>query len=411
MALVSGSGGGGFAKKTTKSAASPAQGGSTQTSSRKSMKGGYAGYNDSGSSTGFSKGPTGAGGRAGSATLWNMPSSYKSSVSDYSFGSTPLMNTQAQDYTGGAYQDFINGTAVDDITGVDLHEVTGAPYLLDAEDTGITLGGDYGLGQWVQSMTDSLEYGQEERLQAAREAQVARGMGRSGEAILSEDQVIRETNLSIQQAQAEAAVQQSSLEQDSMKAYADLKTQRDLSNQRATEAWQALQEQAAEYQANLDMQTQLANQQSQLDQASMGLEYSAAMSELETQRAIANQTTTRLYEEMKSNYNLSLKELDIDSQIQAAQIKLGYYTADQDYSYSMSSLNAQYPDASAASGTDWYDITDTAYSARAADGQTASSTYAYLAAAYPGVDWNSAEGQRVLAAIGYSPRRSGSGSF
>jgi hypothetical protein len=279
-----------------------------------------------------------AGGRGGSlgfsgalpsttATRWNpQPLNIQSNVADYNFGATPTISTTPWNPLGAA--GFSTDSPQVGPTQYDA-QVEGGPYMIGA-DSGLDVNSDYGLNAWVQAISDQLNAAEPQRVEAAAEAAAARGMSRSGGAILSEDAVRRETDLEIAKQTAAAAVQQATLTQDTMKAAATLRTEREISNQRAAEAWQQLTEQAEQYYANLEQQKEIANQQAYIEMSGQARDYAAQLSQLETQRVISNQSASLAMKEMESGYNQFLKELDFQSQVAEAENSLGYSQLGED---------------------------------------------------------------------------------
>ena len=323
------------------------------------------------------------------ARVWNPRP-----VEQYQVGATPLVGTTPWDATGGRWQQFLDPSSAPQVQRSAYTAPTGGPMLLDAEDTGITLGGDYGLNQWVDSISEQLRYGQGDRIEAAREAQVARGMGRSGEAILSEDAVRRETELEIASQAASAAVQQATLEQDTMKAYGNLKTSRDLANQAAHGAWQELLEQGRQFQATLEHERQIANQQAQIQQSGQALQYAGLLSQLETERVLANQTTTRLYEEMRLNESQFTRASNLQLEIERAANQLGYAQLGEQ----ARATDLQYGQGAGGAGS-WEDVIAAYTSLRASQDAIGdplydnSQAYNLVQQMYPGMDWGSAANQ------------------
>lgn len=320
------------------------------------------------------------------ATAWNPQP-----VQQQQVAAAPQVSTTPWDATGGAWQQYLSGANAPQVAESTYAAPTGGPMLLDAEDTGITLGTDYGLQGWVDAISAQLRNGQGARIDAAREAQVARGMGRSGQAILSEDAVRRETELEIATQAASAAVQQATLEQDTMKAYASLKTSRDLANQTAMGAWQTLLDNANQFKATLEYERQVANQQAQLEQSGQALQYAGILSQLETERTLANQQTTYLYEEMRMAESQFTRAQNLQLQIEQQANQLGYAQLAE----TTRANNLQYGQTPAGGAGSWQDVIGdytALMGATGGDGMglySNSQAYNILQQMYPNMDWGS----------------------
>lgn len=338
------------------------------------------------------------------ATLWDPPA-LTSNVADYSFGATPQLSTRPWDPLAGSP---LANAQAPQVAPVQFNRPTGGAYTIDPNDVGLDLDADYGLEAWAQAIADQLRYGQTERLDAAREQQVARGMGRSGEAILAEDEVRRQTDLAIAQAQAEASVEQARLTQDTHKAYATLKTEREMSNQRAVATWQQLISDAEQFASNLEMTRRLANQEAQIQWSGQQREYAGLLTQLETQRAMANQKAQTAYERMRMEYNSFLKELDLNRQINEAEIGLGYARLGEEGRQFDTTLNYNLMGGGGgSSGVPTYaDIAEFAQGVLGDFGLESRTPTQKLnlvqTFAGPSFDWNTPEGMQLLNALGIS---------
>lgn len=240
----------------------------------------------------------------------------------YNVGAAPQVATTPWDASGGAFQNFISGAATPRVAAPNYDAGVNGPMLIDPNGISIDRDQDYNLGQWVDAISAQAMYGQDARLNAAREQQVARGMGRSGAAILSEDAVIRDTQIQIQQAAATAAVEQARLNASAEQAYASLQTERDLSNQRAYEAWNMLTEQAQQFKASQEMEASLANQAAEIEMRGMGMQYAGILSQLETERVLANQQTQQSYAQMQMTAALAERENQLQQEISRAELEV-----------------------------------------------------------------------------------------
>lgn len=339
------------------------------------------------------------------ATAWNQAPQ----IQQQQVNPTPLVGTTPWDATGGSWQKFLNPQNTPQVGPSSYSAPTGGPMLLDAQDTGMTLGGDYGLNQWVDAISQQLRYGQGARIDAAREQQVARGMGRSGPAILSEDAVRRETELEIATQAASAAVQQATLEQDSMKAYAQLKTSRDLANQTTTSAWAEFIDKGQQFKATLEHERHLANQQAQIQQSGNALQYAGILSSLETERVLANQETTRLFEEMRMTESQFTRSQNLQAWIETQAQNLGFAQLAE----TSRANDLQYGKGAAGTpgGTSWEDVVASFTGLMGAESgglplYDNSQAYNILQQMYPGMDWGSGANQFRIGAGLATPRTS-----
>ena len=314
----------------------------------------------------------------------------------YNVGAAPQVATTPWDASGGSYQDFISGAATPRVTAPAYDETVNGPMLIDPNGISIDVDQDYNLGQWVDAISAQAMYGQEARLQAAREQQVARGMGRSGAAILSEDAVIRDTQIQIQQAAATAAVEQARLNASAEQAYASLQTERELSNQRAYEAWNVLTEQAQQFKASQEMEAALANQAAEIEMRGMGMQYAGILSQLETERVLANQQTQQSYAQMQMTANLAERENQLQAEISRAELEV-----------QNRSITMQYG-AGAQGQTDWAAVQNMAQSLMESGAYDGGAIIQNLMAAWPAItqaEWDSQPGRLIADIVGGgSPR-------
>ena len=254
------------------------------------------------------------------ATAWSP----QQNVSNHQFGATPTMNTQPWNPLGDDWLAYLQGGGgVDQVVMPDYQGATGGPVLL--EEMGEFQAYEHPeMEAWVRSITEQLEYGERDRLEAAREAAAARGMYRSGESVLSEDDVRTETQLAVKDAQVQAMVQQGIFSQEQFMQYNELREQRLLANQQAGQAWQALEQQSNQFRASLEAEIDARNQQAQIEMSGMATQYASVLSELETRRSIANQQAALTMEQMKVGYNQFLQQIDLERQLSAAQLQFGY---------------------------------------------------------------------------------------
>ena len=302
----------------------------------------------------------------------------------YNVGAAPQVATTPWDASGGAFQNYISGAATPRVAAPNYDATVNGPMLIDPNGISIDVDQDYNLGQWVDAISAQAMFGQEARLTAAREQQVARGMGRSGAAILSEDAVIRDTQIQIQQAAATAAVEQARLNASAEQAYASLQTERDLSNQRAYEAWNVLTEQAQQFKASQEMEASLANQAAEIEMRGMGMQYAGILSQLETERVLANQQTQQSYAQMRMTASLAERENQLQAEISAAELEV-----------QNRSITMQYGSSGAADNTDWSAIVADARMLIDETG-TGAEALQLLVTAYPDADWNTPAGQQLI---------------
>ncbi len=288
------------------------------------------------------------------ATKWT-PTPFNAQTPDYQFGATPQVDTNPWNPLGSAGF----STAAPQVQQSDYTAPTGNQTYYINPESGLEVPTDYGFGEYIAAISDQLYAGEGRRLDAAAEASASRGMLRSGAAILSEDAVRRETELEIAVQTATAAVEQARLTQDTMVAAATLRTEREMSNQRATEAWQQLQEQAEQYQATLEQQRQISNQQAFIEMSGQARDYAAQMSGLETQRALANQDAELLYTQIQVGYNQFQKELEFNEWATNQATQFDYAELGQNAALTQQSLAAQYGGGGGGS-IPWDDITQSA---------------------------------------------------
>lgn len=315
----------------------------------------------------------------------------------YNVGAAPQVATTPWDASGGSYRDFISGAATPRVTAPAYDETVNGPMLIDPNGISIDVDQDYNLGQWVDAISAQAMFGQEARIEAAREQQVARGMGRSGAAILSEDAVIRDTQIQIQQAAATAAVEQARLNASAEQAYAQLQTERELSNQRAYEAWNVLTEQAQQFKASQEMEAALANQAAEIEMRGMGMQYAGILSQLETERVLANQQTQQSYAQMQMTANLAERENQLQAEISRAELEV-----------QNRSITMQYGASGAQGQADWAAVQNMAQSLMESGAYDGGAIIKNLMAAFPSMtqaDWNSQPGRLIADIVGGgSPR-------
>ena len=258
----------------------------------------------------------------------------------------------------------------------------------------------------AQAAMDMLDYAGQERVAAARESEIARGMGRSGVALGVEDRVNYETDLAKAAEYAEYSARQ-----------AEIDTQISMANVQAQTSFQQLQEQSRQYAAALQQERALANQQAQIEMSGLQTQWASQLADIAYQREALNANMKQTQEQMLRSANEFDRSLEAENFFRNEQNRLGFSTLSEDarqanmgndYNYAnlaaqtrqweqenqlaQQNLMAQTQQA----GTDWMDVTNNSvdyFQNAASESDPYADTRAYLNAVSPGWESNEALSQ------------------
>ncbi len=210
---------------------------------------------------------------------------------DYHVGGAPQMNTNAAGY--GSMPNF-RAPQIASIPNYD--PVSGSAMMLD-----------YGLGNVAGNFRVNADAAVNrigevggQRVSAAAEDQISRGMGRSGNAILAEDAVRRQVGIDQASALEEAANQTAGYNLQAGIASAGNRTNLGMANQRADIDFKTLQDEGARFKANMDLSRQLANQEATIKALGLETQFKGQLADIQARKAIANQDAMTAYENIRA---------------------------------------------------------------------------------------------------------------
>jgi len=326
---------------------------------------------------------------------------------------TQALASRAPTYTPQQYTPGIASYGIGAATQVSANPLSGIPtqYLPNLTTAPLAAGVDFSamggsapqaravsIMPYAQAAMDMLDYAGQERVAAAREGEIARGMGRSGVALGVEDRVNYETDLAKAAEYADYSARQGEID-----------TQISIANQQAKSAFQQLQEQSRQYAAALQQERSLADQQAKIEMAGLQTQWASVLADISFQREELNANLRQTQEQMMRAANEFDRSLEAENFFSQQQVNFNYAglneqaratnlssdynwaslaqqseAAQNDYAYNMANLAAQTGQA----GTDWTDIVNNAndafYKADAAGYDPYASTQAQLDVIAPG---------------------------
>lgn len=234
---------------------------------------------------------------------YGVSTPWQDRIGSYNVGAAPQISNNPLSNVPGQYIPDFNAMAKQNvIPGVEFNAISG----------GAPMAGSADIMQYATGAFGMLDDAGAGRVAAARESEIARGMGRSGVAMGVENRVMFETELAKQAAYAEYATKQAELDQ-----------QVNLANQNAQLAWTQLQDASNQFKAQLAQERNLAQAEQRIQMAGLQTQWASKLADISFQREELNATMQQTQQQMLRSANEFDRNLSMSSYYENERATLG----------------------------------------------------------------------------------------